>query len=814
MSTIAISQLPIIALNSNTTQSIFVIVDRQSDATGQISATSLAGGLYSNNALVVGTNPIIFSNTIAQFSGNDPNFTQINLQNFNPFGAADVILTADTGTNSNAYIDLGINNSQWNPSTYGQTSQYPYDGYLIVQGPGSSTVGNLIIGTAVANTNMVVAVGGQYTNNITALFSPTTFKTYLPVTFADGSTQNTAAASLAYSQASFSTANSALQNTTGTFAGTLTVTGNVVASYFVGNVVGSSIANTIQWQQSVNSPTQSYGQLWYSANDTSLIEDTDIAGDRPIIGKVLFERIYNSTGSTIAANSWVRVTSNATSNNIPYVLLADATTAANSQAIGIVKNAIATGAYGIAYVQGIVNNLNTAKFSVGDTLFLTTTPGIAANTPVSGSNVSVTLGKVLSSSATTGKIQVFVQSAPQYGRANGAVVYANNNVLVTSNTIFISDSAQTVSLNGSISMANGLVRINNVSLPANTALLRIDASTTSAAQTPTANGYILQLQGIDGTPTRFSVDATGASGTTGAYALFVGRTARGTAGSPTAVQSGDLLARWVGNGYGTTGYSTTNGGATIDVVAIDNFSDTTKGTLLNVSTTIVGTNTRSVVTTFTNNSVAVLANTLVLSSANYPSTNGALYVSTANTVRESANILILDSIGTLNVSNSIITTNVVASSVNATYHYGNTTTAVQSLVGTWTPNVAFSTSNSGISYTAANGNFVKTGRQVTAYFTIAGAQTSTGNMWINGLPFQAATGTGSMGITIIAGQVTGPAASAMGYISGNVISGATSTQLYYTYNSGNSSDTNAPFTGSVLGTPYLISGQISYISAS
>jgi hypothetical protein len=212
MSTIKISQLTQLnQLEANTQNTLFVGVDVASGVTAKFTAQALSQTLYANNALVVGQNPIVFSNTIGQFSGSDPQFIQLNIQNFNANGASDLILTADDGTNSNSYIDLGINNSQWNSAAFGQTSQYPHDGYLVVQGPGSNTYGNLVIGTAVTGANVVFAVGGQLTSNIIVVVANTglAFKNGSYITFADGTQQSTAASPAAYSQAGFALANTA-----------------------------------------------------------------------------------------------------------------------------------------------------------------------------------------------------------------------------------------------------------------------------------------------------------------------------------------------------------------------------------------------------------------------------------------------------------------------------------------------------------------------------------------------------------------------------------------------------------------------------
>ena len=208
MSLVKITQLPLIStINANTANTLFVGVDVPSLTTGKMTVTTLAAGLYSNNALVVGQNPILFSNTIAQFSGSDPEFTQVNLQNFNPAGSGDYIVTADTGTNSNSYIDLGIGNSLQTGNNAGFNALNSYDGYLYVQGPSNTGAqGNLIIGTGSANANIYFVAGGVGTfnaNDIVAWISDDSFvlNTTSFLTFGDGTVQSTAAATNAYTQA-------------------------------------------------------------------------------------------------------------------------------------------------------------------------------------------------------------------------------------------------------------------------------------------------------------------------------------------------------------------------------------------------------------------------------------------------------------------------------------------------------------------------------------------------------------------------------------------------------------------------------------
>ena len=109
MSTVKISQLPLLSIvNANTAQTWFVGVDVPTLATGKFTAHTLAQGLYANEILNVGVNPVLYSNVIGQFSGDDPGYLQVNLQNFNANGSSDYVASASDSDNANSYIDMVI----------------------------------------------------------------------------------------------------------------------------------------------------------------------------------------------------------------------------------------------------------------------------------------------------------------------------------------------------------------------------------------------------------------------------------------------------------------------------------------------------------------------------------------------------------------------------------------------------------------------------------------------------------------------------------------------------------------------------------
>lgn len=269
MATIKISQLDAIhPLNSNTDNVSIVGVDTESGITGRYTTTTLADGLYANKALNVGNNSIVFPGVIGQFVGNEAGYLQINLQNKDGTGSSDFVVTANNGTDTTWFADFGLQGSQLE-----QGVLKPLDAYVLVQGNGSSQPGaNLVVGTLTENRDIIFTQGGYETDNVVAKFvyNSGLHLTRKPLKFADGTTQNTsfvgaataANTGIAYAQSAgsyansayavannaanvnatqntniqlaWNTANTALQNTSGTFAGSLNFTGNInVGSHLI-----------------------------------------------------------------------------------------------------------------------------------------------------------------------------------------------------------------------------------------------------------------------------------------------------------------------------------------------------------------------------------------------------------------------------------------------------------------------------------------------------------------------------------------------------------------------------------------------------
>lgn len=319
MSTIKISQLPKLpVISSNTANTLFVVDDVTGNQTGTISATVLSKQLYSNNSLIVGQNQSLFPNTIAQFSLSGDSYVQTNFVNLNGGGTADHVITANNGTDAAYFLDLGLANPGYVPGTeYNNigTAVAPLDGYLYVQGGSTAGFqgGNLVIGTTTTNTETRFMAGGGTTSNVIAKMTTTGFKMVNgnQIYFSDGSSQNTAAATLAYTQAAFaqantaasgvtyitdvnlaqntataaafSKANAALANASGTFAGNLAITGSVTAN--TGNIGSIAISNNTIYS-ALTTVDMIIGQSAATAN-LVINRTTNVTKDLTITGNVI-----------------------------------------------------------------------------------------------------------------------------------------------------------------------------------------------------------------------------------------------------------------------------------------------------------------------------------------------------------------------------------------------------------------------------------------------------------------------------------------------------------------------------------------------
>ena len=105
------------------------------------------------------TIPLSLPNNPLSIVGSGNTYVQFNIQNRSTGtnATADLVITANNGTDSSNFINLGINNSGYNDPAFSNGTGL--DGYLFING------GSLDIGTQTPGTNIEFHVGGTTSNN-------------------------------------------------------------------------------------------------------------------------------------------------------------------------------------------------------------------------------------------------------------------------------------------------------------------------------------------------------------------------------------------------------------------------------------------------------------------------------------------------------------------------------------------------------------------------------------------------------------------------------------------------------------------------
>jgi hypothetical protein len=121
---------------------------------------------------VVGTNATAgtFSSTLAQFTSNEPDYSQMYIQNQNASAnsSTDIAAYNNLGDGTYFFVDMGIASSAYNAAAY--PIFQANDAYLYSYG-NASTVSRLMIGTESPSANVVIFAGGVNTNNTSLTIS-------------------------------------------------------------------------------------------------------------------------------------------------------------------------------------------------------------------------------------------------------------------------------------------------------------------------------------------------------------------------------------------------------------------------------------------------------------------------------------------------------------------------------------------------------------------------------------------------------------------------------------------------------------------
>ena len=187
--------------------------------------------------------------TVAQISTNSDSYSQINMQNINSgeLASVDFVGTADIGTDSSWFFDLGVAGSGYDPVVAAQnnalgTSIGPLDTYLYVQGNVSvpNSGGNLTIGTSQTNKVVKFIAGGVNAENVVLTLAQDKITATQPIVSTNFVFANTSSVVDVINSAW--QANAATQATQ--IAAKTNYSNSNVASYLVANPQGSTYSNS------------------------------------------------------------------------------------------------------------------------------------------------------------------------------------------------------------------------------------------------------------------------------------------------------------------------------------------------------------------------------------------------------------------------------------------------------------------------------------------------------------------------------------------------------------------------------------------
>jgi hypothetical protein len=299
----------------------------------------------------------------------------------------------------------------------------------------------------------------------------------------------------------------------------------------------------------------------------------------------------------------------------------------------------------------------------------------------------------------------------------------------------------------------------------------IVGSANRAIQPITSNGVMMHITGNDGLNNRVVFDSYG----TATFPQLIGRSARGSALTPTYTLSGDTLFRITANGYNAlSGFILPNGSVfsptTIEAVATESFSGSSVGTEWRVYNATKGdtTDTKRLDAVFNNTGI-----TVPVSGAGITFGDGT-FQNTAFT--------------------QAIATSIFAAS------------------GTWTPVLSCATGNtSSLGYQYRYGNYTKAGQNVYATFSIllSTLDGAAGNVVMSNLPFAPVNGNGVWGDLRVA-SFSGMSDSKLATLNGFNENSSSVFELYYTDNNGGG--TTNHLTVAQLGATTMIRGGMNYIA--
>jgi hypothetical protein len=204
--------------------------------------------------------------------------------------------------------------------------------------------------------------------------------------------------------------------------------------------------DSIEFDTTSGGSTHSEGTIEWNAVAGTLDIHTDITNTVIQVGQEMLVKVVNKTGSTIN-NGEVVYISGALGNR-PTITLAQADAELTAdRTLGLATEDIGDNEEGYITTTGLVRDVNTSSFAIGDMLYLSAaTPGAIVNTAPASPDHEVTLGFCIVSNANNGVILVTINNGHELEDAHDVLItsLANNDTIVWNSSTSLWENTPTV----------------------------------------------------------------------------------------------------------------------------------------------------------------------------------------------------------------------------------------------------------------------------------------------------------------------------------------------------------------------------------
>jgi uncharacterized coiled-coil protein SlyX len=333
--------------------------------------TYFVGGTEANQSLgQMWANPaaLFFGNSVA--SPNSQKYYQINLQNLDPQGSGDIVVTADDGNDAYNYIAFGMSGSQYNDPAY--PAGFPHDGYVTVTG-GNLALQSFEYEIQLFSGNLTQPQFKLTTGNIIQLGPQ------VRIRFADGTIQSTAFggnANIASINANITAANAAISSLQANASSQALSLDNLNANAAVqAGTINTLLSNAASQAVSLNTLNANIGEFQTLANSNAASQSTAIS-------------LLNA--NIIAANlNITSLLSNASTQSLDIDNLYSNATAQQDNITALQSNA-ATQATQINQINANVTSANASITSLTSNAATQATQINLLNANVTAANLSIT----------------------------------------------------------------------------------------------------------------------------------------------------------------------------------------------------------------------------------------------------------------------------------------------------------------------------------------------------------------------------------------------------------------------------------------